>query len=188
MSKKRDDDDDVRDVRSSDTAPSAKRSKYNPSAKTADQIRGCPGLLLTSHPGKEKSCAREVMSLLDECKPSSSTGDDESSGKDPRSISERLKSELEDLRDPSKKPYRFHMMKGVNGVVFVEFTEAVRGAWTPAEAAVAIADDAVRTRKCKSKWIGRMIPVETSCFASMDDIGKLAESVAAKHFPKDKSE
>ncbi|QDZ25024.1 hypothetical protein HOP50_15g75670 [Chloropicon primus] len=165
----------------------AKRSKYNPAAKTADQIRGCPGLLITSYPGKERHCAREVLSLLDECKPSSSPESIKASGTE-KSISERLKSELEELRDPRKKAYRYHMMKGVNGVIFLEFTEEARGVWTPAEAAAAIADDAVRTRKCKSKWIGRMIPVETSCFASLDDIGKLAESVAEKHFPKDKGE
>ena len=167
----------------------AKRRKYHAGAMASkDAIRGEPGLLVTCHPGKERQCAREVLSLLDECCPAKQGEKDGShgGGGGKKSISDRLAEELDELRDTSKRSFYWHRLGGVSGVVFVHFCQGC--GWNPLDAVEAIVADAVKTRRCKSKWISRFVPVETSCFCDIEDIKKMAQGFVAKHFPEKEKE
>ena len=86
------------------------KTKYGPGSP--DSLRGVPGLLVTCHPGKERHCAREILSLLEDLKPTSAAEGTPREAEDkPKSISERLSAELADLRDQGRGetfPCRHH--------------------------------------------------------------------------------
>ena len=163
---------------------SNKRRKFVPGqGGSKTDFRGAPGLLVTCPPGKEKYCVRELFNLLDECCKEEEEEKEEEGSKG-KSIAQKLEDELKDLRDRKKNKYRQHKQVGMNGVIFIQFYPE-NGAPKPLDAVLAILKDAVESKKCKARWIIRMLPVETSCYSSKEDISKMAEEVVASSFPKE---
>lgn len=187
---------------SSDDA--SKKSKYHRNLKASHQHqhpelpRGeVPGLLVTCLTGKERQCARETITLLDECCPQNEGAAAAKPAEEKKSISARLTEELTSLRDEAKRQYRYHRVKGVGGMVFVEFLksgggddggdEAGTSRLSPTEAALAILNAGIAKRKCGSKFILRILPVETISFCGLEEIARAAKGVVARHFPADAS-
>ncbi|KAG0589381.1 hypothetical protein M758_1G017100 [Ceratodon purpureus] len=97
-------------------------------------------------------------------------------------IDELLAAEIDEIR--TKKKARFSGCEtGCHGVVFVRMLKDAAAQRSPMELAEAIVRDAAATKKSRTRYSMRLIPVETTCYASPAEVEKAAQSMVARHFP-----
>ena len=116
-------------------------------------------------------------------KPTSATADVD--------VSKALEEELKDLRAKSRRenaPFK-RVDIGSRGTLYMVATEHAKNEndAKPLPTRVydtvrAIMDDVDKTRRCKSRWLNRFLPVEDVCVAKLDDIKACAAPIIARHF------
>ncbi|KAI7843797.1 hypothetical protein COHA_002695 [Chlorella ohadii] len=106
-------------------------------------------------------------------------------GAPPTDIAAALASEVAELKEPAKQPFRWELV-GVNSVVFLEARD--KEGPSPTALVQHVCQQAAQTKVNRTKWCNRFYPVEQTCYASMDKIEELAAAVAAQHFPADAAE
>lgn len=155
----------------------AKQARKKQSLQETDQ-----GFLVTCN-FREKDCLREVYRLLNEysktehkTKPVESDADDD--------ITNLLAHEIEQAKqDVKDKAHMFHQIEtGTTNCMFIKTTVD-----DPLELGVRIIRDLAESKEKKSKFILRMIPIETVCRAKLEDIINAAGKLFDKHFLKDPS-
>ncbi|XP_063919859.1 THUMP domain-containing protein 1 homolog [Zophobas morio] len=137
---------------------------------------------LCSCNNREKDCIREAYNLLneyaDKLYPAASRVEETEEVQD-EDISESLTKEISDLKEestPNKK--RFQAIEsGARNLLFIRTTVP-----NPAELAEAIVKDVHENGSQKTKFLLRLVPVETTCRASVADIGNAFVQLAEKHF------
>ncbi|KAK9502693.1 hypothetical protein O3M35_011410 [Rhynocoris fuscipes] len=140
---------------------------------------GMKGFFCTCN-GKEKDCIREALNLLDEfysriC-PKKET--DEVRDKD---IESELLREINELKSQTEKDKPFQVVDtDVKSCVFIKTTIA-----NPVELASAIFQEILTKKKCMSKFLIRLLPIEITCKAFIDDIKKAANDIFDQHFKCD---
>eukprot|EP00250_Pteridium_aquilinum_P008730 c18167_g1_i1 orf=144-1178(+) len=147
--------------------------------------------------------SKTLSSVCDEASPSSDESDKEDEDKgaiektstdDPKASVKKaniaclLEEEIAELRD--KKQARFASLEtGCNGVIFIRMLkgDAERG---PNQVVQAIMQNCIRMRKPLTRFCLRFLPIEVTCYASADEVRKMAERFISQHFPvaeKDKA-
>ncbi|PRW56090.1 THUMP domain-containing 1-like protein [Chlorella sorokiniana] len=172
-------------------------NKSAPSGARPGMPVGSRGVLVSCVTSKEQQAGREAANLFAEAyeelggtwksKAGGAPADDADAGGDagPTDIAAALASEVAELKEPAKQPFRWELV-GINSVVFLE----ARDPEGPSPTALVqhLCKQAAQTKVNRTKWCNRFYPVEHTCYASMEKIGDLAAAVAAQHFPADATE
>lgn len=152
---------------------------------------GMKGFLCTCNT-REKDCIRESQNILDEyadrvlqsiepSKESTSVAENveaatevEASG----DIEDELKKEVDSLKNNWRSPPRFSVVDtGVKNNLFIKTTLE-----DPVSLAYTILNDVAETKKQKCRFLQRIVPVEVTCRANLEDMKSAADSLFDKHF------
>lgn len=166
---------------------------------------GMTGFLCTCN-FREKDCVRDAYKLLNEfadeidelnkdkikiCTEGSSIineiqspEDDEQNNSDEEDISTALSKEINQLKAESDKPIalrRFQVVNtGVKNVVFIKTTLS-----NPLELVSHIIKELDSTKKQRSRFLLRLLPIEAVCKAYMNDIKSVASVIFEKYFSQE---
>ena len=148
---------------------------------------GSRGVVVSCVQGKELKSGREAVAIftesLEELRPDQQQDQVEQETK--ASISELLKSEVQDLQDRSKQDFNVRLL-GISSIVYVEFT--YKGDPSPS----AVVDHALRKaqqeQQNKARLCARFYPVDYTCPATIEEMKRLGKTIAATHFPEDAKE
>lgn len=166
---------------------------------------GMTGFLCTCN-FREKDCVRDAYKLLNEfadkidelnkdkitiCTEGSSIineiqspENDEQNNSDEEDISTALSKEINQLKAESDKPIalrRFQVVNtGVKNVVFIKTTLS-----NPLELVSNIIKELDRTKKQRSRFLLRLLPIEAVCKAYMNDIKSVANVIFEKYFSQE---
>lgn len=102
-----------------------------------------------------------------------------------KGVAAALETEMAELREQKKTP-RFKIVgDAMGGMAFIEMRKDEEGEEgpTPTELTLAIVRDVAANKESKSRYIMRMLPVETVAFASKEEILKALEPFLKKNFP-----
>ncbi|XP_016547737.2 uncharacterized protein LOC107847770 isoform X1 [Capsicum annuum] len=98
-----------------------------------------------------------------------------------KSIDKLIEAELAELGDKSKRCFSY-LDSGCNGVVFVHMRKK-DGDPNPKEIVQHMMSSLALTKKHISRFILRVLPVEVTCYASEEEIGKAIQPLIMKHLP-----
>lgn len=96
-------------------------------------------------------------------------------------IDKLIEAELEELGDREKVKFA-GLESGCNGVIFIRMRKE-SGRPSPSELVEYIMNKAASTGKHMSRFILRVLPVELTCYASVEEITRAAKSLIEQHFP-----
>lgn len=149
-------------------AKKAKRDLFGP---------GMKGFLCTCNK-RVKECIREAYNVLDDF--ASKLYPKEEKKDCEENIENELAKELQELKKDAEER-RFQVVDtGSNSCVFIKTTLE-----DPTKLAEAIAKDIHDTKIPRSKCLIRLIPINTTCKAYMDDITKMADKMFDEYFKGD---
>ncbi|KAK7868704.1 hypothetical protein R5R35_008230 [Gryllus longicercus] len=153
---------------------------------------GLKGFICTCN-SREKECVREAYNILNDYADRLYESEEKVSDKteearkpleeneDEDDIDTALSKEISNLKQGPNKQWRFNMIEsGANNCVFIKTTLP-----DPTELAYSIMTDIDTTKKQRSRFLLRLIPVETTCKAYMDEIRKNAAVLIDKYFSKE---
>lgn len=161
---------------------SSKRKSYfsNPQLQKRKKLflqNGMKGFFCTCN-GKEKDCIREALNLLDEqyfkIWPKKEVNEVRK-----EDIERELEKEIESLKSncsTDTKPFQV-VETDVKSCVFIKTTVD-----NPVELATSIFREILDQKKCKSKFLIRLLPIEITCKAYIEDIKKAADEIFDAHF------
>jgi len=97
-----------------------------------------------------------------------------------------LAAELKELKDPEHRKFHTHPV-GVRGVIFLSYHPPKHEANPPdiVEVVMGVVKPVAETKVLKCKHATRLIPVQHSCFASLEELKKLAGEQVPKEYPGD---
>ncbi|XP_015059140.1 THUMP domain-containing protein 1 homolog [Solanum pennellii] len=98
-----------------------------------------------------------------------------------KSIDRLIDAELAELGDKSKRRFSY-LDTGCNGVVFVHMSKK-DGDPNPKEIVQHMLSSLALTKKHVSRFILRVLPVEVTCYASEEEIGKAITPLITKYLP-----
>lgn len=98
-----------------------------------------------------------------------------------KSIDKLIEAELAELGDKSKRRFSY-LDSGCNGVVFVHMSKKY-GDPNPKEIVQHMMSSLALTKKHVSRFILRVLPVEVTCYASEEEIGKAILPLITKYLP-----
>lgn len=98
-----------------------------------------------------------------------------------KSIDKLIEAELAELGDKSKRRFSY-LDSGCNGVVFVHMSKK-DGDPSPKEIVQHMMSSLSLTKKHVSRFILRVLPVEVTCYASEEEIGKAIQPLITKYLP-----
>lgn len=96
-------------------------------------------------------------------------------------IDKLIEAELEELGDREKVKFA-GLESGCNGVIFIRMRKE-SGCPSPSELVEYIMNKAASTGKHMSRFILRVLPVELTCYASVEEISRTAKSLIEQYFP-----
>ncbi|KAK4408297.1 THUMP domain-containing protein 1 [Sesamum angolense] len=100
---------------------------------------------------------------------------------DKKSVDKLIEAELAELGDRSKR--RFSKLdSGCNGVVFIQMRKR-DGDPSPKDIVQHMMTSLASTKKHVSRFLLRVLPVEVTCYTSVDEIKKAIKPVIDKYFP-----
>lgn len=152
---------------------------------------GTKGFLCTFNTMKkfgENQCMKEAFNILDEYWEKNCSQDNKNeikeentkSSSDDIDIEDELKSELDDLKSDNVKKQKFQKLEtGAHGNMFLKINDK---SIDPVTLGTTIIEDLYNTKQQKTIHLLRLIPVEITCKAYLDDIGKAFEPLLFKHF------
>ncbi|KAJ9577321.1 hypothetical protein L9F63_006104 [Diploptera punctata] len=134
--------------------------------------------------GDDKTVATAADSTDTAVTPSAANSEIHGSGsEEEEDIEKALNKELEALKAETKKPTnrRFQVLEsGANNCIFIQTTVQ-----EPVELAHHIMKDVESTRKQKTRFLLRLLPIEITCKAYLEDIRKAADTLFDKYFTKE---
>ncbi|XP_075225029.1 THUMP domain-containing protein 1 homolog [Lycorma delicatula] len=160
-------------------------SSYNANKRRRKHVleTGMRGFLCTCN-AKEKECIREAYNILndyaDKLYGEEQFDDDKDEAVDETEIEDELKKEVESLKTTNKniKERRFQVIdSGANNCIFIKTTLP-----EPIELVNSVTNDVYKTHKQISRYVMRLLPIEITCKAYLDDIKKECEKLFEKHF------
>lgn len=156
---------------------------------------GLKGFLCTCN-SREKDCVRESYNILNEyadslygeekavAAASASAGQGPPQNESEDEIETALSKELDSLKaERNKLPSmrRFQAIdSGANNCIFIQTTVS-----DPVELVHYIMKDLEATKKQKTRFLLRLLPIEATCKAYVDDIRQTADTIFDKHFSKE---
>ncbi|EFJ34510.1 hypothetical protein SELMODRAFT_405908 [Selaginella moellendorffii] len=165
---------------------------------------GRQGFLITCDGGRERQCSRECINLLEryfeDLGGVISVAEDEnaegeqaaakSSDASEKNFDELLKEEIVELRDKKNDDWKIQARfvsseTGCNGVVFIEMVKASIG---PVELAESIVRMVASTKKSRTRFCMKLLPMEVTCYASAEEVKIAAQPLILKHFPAEAAE
>ncbi|KAK2711539.1 THUMP domain-containing protein 1-like [Artemia franciscana] len=137
---------------------------------------GLKGFLCTCN-NAEKQCVREAYNILNEVS-DKLYGLEKKSPACSEDIESDLDSELKSLRTAEIEQKRFQVVdSGANNVVFIKTTVP-----SPLEVAQKIINDIKENGEQKTRFLLRLLPVELTCRASIEEIKKALQPIITEHF------
>ncbi|KAJ8551333.1 hypothetical protein K7X08_000703 [Anisodus acutangulus] len=109
------------------------------------------------------------------------TGNIASGKTEEKSIDKLIEAELAELGDKSKRRFSY-LDSGCNGVVFVHMSKK-DGDPNPKEIVQHMMSSLASTKRHVSRFILRVLPVEVTCYASEEEIGKAITPLITKYLP-----
>ena len=158
--------------------------------------RDARGVIVTCDGGKERAAARDVCRNLTErweaMKASRGGAEVETTAGDGReageTTKEALERELSALRDEAKKaPFR-EVSLDLRACTFVLASKEVTDAFDVADI---VREELMRAKtsgEARTRHALRMVPVDATCFAGVDEIAEAAKPFVEKHFAGDKEQ
>jgi len=156
---------------------------------------GTQGVIITCDGGKERGSARDAVRNLTErfevflerdgksTKKSSAGGKGSDEGAD---AGDALRAELEGLREDNKDPLFKEHNVDLRACTFVAASKEVTSHYTVAELVKAELERAKESGKTFARHTLRMVPVETTCYAGVDEIAQAAAPLIEKYFGDEK--
>lgn len=145
---------------------------------------GLKGFLCTCN-FREKECIREAYNILNTYADSlnqteSNEVENTTKSEDKEDISDELAKELNALKQENEKPSnrRFQVVEsGAKNILFIRTTLD-----NPVEITTAILNDILQSKQQKTRYLLRLVPIEITCKANMDDIKKSVSTLIEKYF------
>ena len=145
-------------------------------------VRGC---LVTCPGGWEGKCRSEILNVLHEYaeKDGSKEVQEKPTPDDSkeRTVDEMLKAEVGELKNPEQARFWWHEI-GIQGAVFVSFRDNAPP--SVMDFVQQIVADVKRTGQSKTRHTMRVLPIEITCFATLEEIEKTFRSLVGKFFPE----
>ncbi|KAJ3211536.1 hypothetical protein HDU67_004439 [Dinochytrium kinnereticum] len=161
------------------------------SAKVFPVHPGMKGILASCTLNKDKLATKEMMSLLSEYADMwygeeglASAGDADDDEEAEKSIEEAFAKEMQGLKGPSKKK-RFHWLDiGIDCCFFIKVENPI----VPVDFVLRILSDLNETKKKKTRYTLRIVPLAEICSANVESIVTLAKKLLPEHFHKENQE
>ncbi|KAJ1919424.1 hypothetical protein H4219_002016 [Mycoemilia scoparia] len=144
------------------------------------------GFFVTCNRGREGKAVREICDLLDEYserlwpleendnKDQDNAENDKKEQREPLSIEEQIAQEIADIKSTKKKPKRFISVPvSIDCLAFIQSKPPV----IPPELAQNILEDLVETGQSRTRFCSRLIPVQNTCYANLDEIVSVASKI-----------
>lgn len=148
---------------------------------------GLKGFFCTCN-GKEKECIRESYNILnyyaDQLIGPEEGKTDENEKESNEEIEDEMNKEINNLKTKSSPGQRrFQAVDtGASSCVFIKTTVE-----DPIQLARSIYEDVEKTKQQKGRYLLRLVPIEVTCKAYIEDIRKTADQLFDKHFKCDPS-
>jgi tRNA acetyltransferase TAN1 len=149
------------------------RSKYV-SNKDFAVPKGSLGFLLTCRRGKERPAAKEAIALLEDWH---GNDDEELNKKASENIEEDFEKELEELKEERKNGEFIAVDTKLDCLVFIK-CKSIK----PVEFITDLLNDFLAKGVRRTKYCSRILPVETTCQASMKEIETAAKLLIDPYF------
>ncbi|KAB0797048.1 hypothetical protein PPYR_11109 [Photinus pyralis] len=139
---------------------------------------GLKGFLCSCN-DREKDCVRESYNILNEYAPSLEPEGQGSSEVNDKEDVDELEREIQALKTLKEKSnHRFQAVEsGAKNIVFIRTTLE-----DPVKLAQTIIEDIHKTRQQKTRFLIRLVPIEETCKAYLDDIKKAIAPLVQKYF------
>lgn len=138
----------------------------------------CPG-------GWEGKCRSEILNVLHEYAEGEGSKDVQEKpthdGSKERTVDEMLKEEVGELKNPTQAKFWWHDI-GIQGAVFVSFRDNAPP--SVMDFVHKIVAEAKRTGQSKTRHTMRLLPIEVTCFATLEEIEKAFRSHVSNFFPE----
>nr|GME04312.1 THUMP domain-containing protein 1 homolog [Ipomoea batatas] len=106
-----------------------------------------------------------------------------SNKKEEKSVDRLIEAELAELGDKSKRRFSY-LDSGCNGVIFIQMR--VRdGDPSPKDIVQHMVSSLASTKKHVSRFMLRILPIEATCYASDEEIGRTIKPLIEKYFPSE---
>nr|GMD24472.1 THUMP domain-containing protein 1 homolog [Ipomoea batatas] len=103
--------------------------------------------------------------------------------KEEKSVDRLIEAELAELGDKSKRRFSY-LDSGCNGVIFIQMR--VRdGDPSPKDIVQHMVSSLASTKKHVSRFMLRILPIEATCYASDEEIGRTIKPLIEKYFPSE---
>ncbi|XP_066156723.1 THUMP domain-containing protein 1 homolog [Euwallacea fornicatus] len=154
-----------------------KRQHYKKTAKRNTIDVNLKGFLCSCN-NREKDCIRETYNILNKYADILWPPQPLEPGIVPGEIEEDLEGELKQLREIKAEERRFQVMdSGAKNFLFIKTTLE-----EPVKLAESILQDISLKKTQETRFLLRLVPVETTCKAFVKDIEKAFEPLCEKHF------
>lgn len=158
-----------------------KRWKYNRNSEAFHALQHKQGILVTCDGNRQRESAAEVMTLLEERVPKLQEQEEEDNTTASLDIAAALNAEIAALRAPKKRKAKnssliLHNEFKVKGIYFVEINKLLRAKVDP-EALVKEVLLLASTKGAITRFTSRMIPVQRTCHASLEELMKVAQEL-----------
>lgn len=165
-------------------------SNKNIKVKQYDLGNGDKGFLCSCN-GQEKQCIRECYNILnkyadmmfketvsEENSHSSQAADQTSDPTNATDLDEEFKEEIECLKKAGEMPKRFQVVtSGAKNLLFIRTTVE-----DPVALASAIIKEVQETKELQTRYLIRLVPIETTCKAYIDNIKRACIPLLDRHF------
>ncbi|KAJ8543832.1 hypothetical protein K7X08_025450 [Anisodus acutangulus] len=162
-------DDEIGNLKTGESGPENKDNIY-----TDEQIQGSTENKeeLGSHSPAKKQCMERE---------GPETGNIAFGKTEEKSVDKLIEEELAELGDKSKRRFSY-LDSGCNGVVFVHMSKK-DGDPNPKEIVQHMMSSLASRKRHVSRFILRVLPVEVTCYASEEEIGKAIKPLIEKYLP-----
>lgn len=164
------------------------KASNNSKASSVSSLKGVDKALVSNYDKESASSGGESEKEEDNANEKEHINDSKG-----ENIDSLLEEEIAELRD--KKQARFASLEtGCSGVVFIRMLREDVGSGViargPNRVVEAIMENCIHFKKPLTRYCLRFLPVEVTCYASADEVRKMAEGFLSQHFPvaeKDKA-
>ena len=129
--------------------------------------KGTCGILVTCHKGKERQAQTEIISILED-----NLEQKDSNEQISIDIENELKQEIENLKKKEKKMFA-GIQTGIACTVFIRFDLSINPVLFVHELLSKMSIKKIK----QSRYCSRIIPISSTCFATISEIKNLAEKI-----------
>ena len=142
---------------------------------------GMKGVLISCFRKRESSCVLEVYNLFEQYFDSLGYSDQSLEFLATDSIENKIEKELQELRSKNKKTKRFLniSMGDLECLVFIKTSSQL----IPSQFVTKILTDSMENGIKKTRYCQRLIPIDATCYANINDLKKTFEAFVEQYFP-----